>query len=471
MGCRESYFCMKGIKMWRKDIIFSKILMKLVFVLAIVIYFTVDGYAIERIDDEGTTSARPVTSTNRPMRNRQDLVLTVGRAEGDLQGNDDKIIQAGIEYLNRVGGGTLHILPGVYNLRNAVYLHPNITLRGSGADTVLKKSASVVTSLLRDSDWFEYGVQAEDVKGFMLGGGIMLRSKKGAGDWQYDVLRATVTAIHGNVLYLDGLTKENFWIEKDATAATVFPILTAENVDDVVVEDIVLDGNRDNNEHINGNFSGGVFNQYCNNWRFKNVISRNYNGDGFSFQVCDDIRFENCQAINNADLGFHPGSGSQRPVFRNCISRGNSQGIFFCWSVSDGLAENCILSGNNRFGISIGHRDTDNVIRNCKIESNGEVGILFRKEADEFRCGSRNLIENCIIRNNGTRKAGIGIDIQGKTEDITVRNTKFQNAAGKNQKTSIRIGQMAGRVVMQGNTFENSEVDINDLRAKKVGPD
>ena len=430
----------------------------MILLFVFVVYVTVGADAAERIAE------RPVTRTNRPMRNRQDLVLTVGQAEGDLQGRDDKIIQAGIEYLNRMGGGKLHILSGVYNLQNAIYLHPNITLRGSGENTILRKSDSVVTKLLRDSDWFEYGVQVEDVKGFVPGGGIMLQSKKGTGDWQYDVLRATVTAIHGDVLYFDSLTKENFWIEKDATAATVFPILTAENVDNVVVEDIVLEGNRDNNEHINGNFSGGVFIQYCNKWRFKNVISRNYNGDGFSFQVCDDIRFQNCQAINNADLGFHPGSGSQRPIFRSCISRGNSQGIFFCWSVSDGLAENCILSGNGRYGISIGHRDTDNVIRNCKIESNGEIGILFRKEANEFRCGSRNLIDNCIIRNNGTKKTGFGIDIQGKTEDVTIRNTRFENTAEKNQKTGIRIGRMAGQIVMQQNSFVNSPVHINDLR-------
>jgi hypothetical protein len=98
------------------------------------------------------------------------------------------------------------------------------------------------------------------------------------------------------------------------------------------------------------------------------------------------------------------------------------------------------------------------------------VGILFRNEKKEFRSGSRNLIENCMIRNNGTKKAGFGIDIQGKTEDITVRNTKFQNTVGKKQKTGIRIGQMAGRIIMQGNTFENSPVNISDLRSKKIGP-
>ena len=362
-----------------------------------------------------------------------------------------------------MGGGTLKILPGVYNLRNAIYMHPNITLLGSGEQTILRKSESVVTALVRDSDWFEYGVQVADTKGFMPAGGIMLRSKTGPGDWQFDVLRATITAIEGDVIFLDRLTKENFWLEKDATAATIFPLLTAENVDDVVVEDIVLDGNRQENEHINGNFAGGVFIQHCNRWSFRNVTSRNYNGDGFSFQVCDDVRFLNCKAINNADLGFHPGSGSQRPVFERCLSKGNSQGIFFCWSVSDGLAEDCVLTENSRYGASIGHRDTDNVIRRCTIERNGEVGILFRNEANEFRSGSRNRIENCIIRDNGSKEQGIGIDIQGETQDIAVQNTRFENTAGDNQNIGIRIGRDAGKIIMQDNTFENCPVNVQGL--------
>ncbi len=414
----------------------------------------------------GTATARAeaVTSMNRPMRARCELTLTVGQNEGDLQGEDDKVIQAGIEYLHRVGGGTLRILPGMYHLQNAIYLRPSITLRGSAGQTVLRKAASVVTPLVRDSDWFEYGVEVQDVQGFTPGGGIMLRSKTGAGDWQYDVLTATVTAIEGNVIFLDRLTKENFWIEKAATAATIFPILTAENVDNVVVEDIVLDGNREQNEHINGNFAGAVFIQHCNRWRFRNVTAQNYNGDGFSFQVCDDIHFENCRAIDNADLGFHPGSGSQRPVFRNCQSRGNSLGLYFCWSVCDGLVADCILSQNRNYGISIGHRDTDNLIRDCTIERNGQVGILFRKEDSEFRAGSRNRIENCTIRDNGAKEGGIGIDIQGKTQDITVANTRFANTTGKNQKTAVRIGEDAERITLRDNTFENCPVQVEDRR-------
>jgi hypothetical protein len=412
-----------------------------------------------------SATSQPATATNRPMRNRQTFVLTVGQTEGDLQGKDDKIVQAGIEYLNRLGGGTLRILPGTYLLRNAIYLRPNITLQGSGEATILRKADSVVTPLARDSDWFEYGVQVKEIKGFTPDGGIMLRCKTGPGDWQFDVLRATVTAIRGDVIFLDRSTQKDFWTDKDATAATIFPLLTAENVDDVAVRDIVLDGNRDKNEHINGNFSGAVFIQQCNRWRFENVTARDYNGDGFSFQVCDDVQFQSCRAMNNADLGFHPGSGSQRPVFRDCTAKANSLGLYFCWAVSDGLAENCTLSENKKYGVSIGHRDTDNVIKNCTMERNGEVGILFRNEGTEFRGGHRNRIENCTIRDTGTEKPGIGIDIQGSTQDITISSTKLQNTPGGKQNTGIRIGKEAQRILLQGNAFDGCPTPVEDLRA------
>jgi len=409
---------------------------------------------------------REPASTNRPMRDRQSLVLTVGQTAGDLQGSDDKVIQAGVDYLHRLGGGTLRILPGVYELQNAIYLRPYVTMIGSGEQTVLRKRPSVTTSLSRDSDWYEYGVEVNDPAGFVPGGGILLRSSTGPGEWQFDVLRATITAVQGRVLFLDRLTRENFWTQKNATAATIFPILTAEEVDDVRIEDLVLDGNREHNEKINGNFAGAVFIQSCNRWRFRNVTARNYNGDGFSFQVCDDVRFEDCKAVDNADLGFHPGSGSQRPVFRDCTATGNSQGIFFCWAVSDGLAEGCTLSHNRQYGVSIGHRDTDNIVRNCTIERNGEVGVLLRDEGGEFRGGHRNRIENCVIRDNGTRQPGIGIDVRGPTHDLVVVNTRLDSAAGGPQKIGIRIGKQAGAVSLEHNTYEGCPTAVEDLRTK-----
>jgi type 1 fimbria pilin len=235
-------------------------------------------------------------------------------------------------------------------------------------------------------------------------------------------------------------------------------------VDNVNIEDIVLDGNKEQNEHINGNFSGAVFMHLCNNWNFRNVTARDYDGDGFSWQTCNDIHLDSCKALNNTDLGFHPGTGSQRPVITNSISNGNSQGIYFCWGVTDGFVDNCTLKGNIRYGISIGHRDTDNLIKNCLIANNKEVGILFRKDDDDdFFAGNRNLIRNCIIKDNGSNNKGIGINVTWKTKDITIENNKFINSPNGNQKTGIQISKDAGRINTTGNTFERTETEIKNL--------
>lgn len=413
-------------------------------------------------------------STNRPIRNSREMILTVGQHKGDLQGNDDKIIQAGIEYLHRLGGGILQILPGTYEMNNALYLRPNITLRGSGEETVLRKTDGVVTTITRDMDWYEYAVRVGDVTGFTEGGGIMLRSRTDTFEWTLDVFRGTIQSIEGDVLFLDNMPYKNFWVEKDASAATIFPILTAdEHTDDVIIEDIVLDGNKVHNEYINGNFAGAVFIQNCNNWRFHNVTARNYNGDGYSIQVCDDIHFENCKSLDNGGLGFHPGSGSQRPVFKNCTSTGNDLGIYFCWGVSDGLAEHCILSGNQRYGISIGHRDTDNRITGCRIENNGEAGIYFREPGgiEKFRAGNRNTIIDCDINNNGKPGSGTGIDIGWEIADISIKANRIGNTDGKDlQKTGIRISKDAKRITLEENVFTNIPVEIEDQRPKRNVP-
>ncbi len=390
------------------------------------------------------------------------LTLSVGPENADLTGTDDKALQAGLDYLHRLGGGTLEIQAGEYLMRNALYLRSGVAIQGSGENTVLKKAPSCCTPLIADSDWYETQVHIADPSGFSPGCGIMLRSRR---DNRLEVIKDTVIRIDGQTLHLSRRLEKNAWLEDGATAATVFPLLTAEWVDDVRVEDLVLDGNRAENEEINGNYAGGVFIQHCDRHTFRNVVSRDYNGDGFSFQVCDDIRFENCRAQNNANLGFHPGSGSQRPIFRGCTARGNSQGIFFCWGVSDGLAENCDLSDNLDYGVTIGHRDTDNRLHNCTIERNHKVGLLFRKPLSEFRGAHRNVVEGCTLRDNGFAAEGIGVQFLGATHDIILRDNRIEDSGAGKQKTGVQVSAEAQEALLAGNTFAGLERDVVYLSA------
>ena len=406
-------------------------------------------------------------STMRPIRNPQRMEIAVGQGEGDLQGSDDKIIQAAVDYIFRLGGGTVRVLPGTYTMRNSIFLRPGITLRGSGEKTVLKKAPSVTTPVVREADWFEYCLQVADPKGFTPGCGIAVQNKQG--DSGHDVTEVqffTVTAIRENVLYLDRRTEKDFWMEEGAKVQTLFSILYARDANDVTVEDIVLDGNRAENEKLNDNYGAACYALYCNRWTFRNVIARDFNGDGFSFQVSDDFRFENCQSLNNADLGFHPGSGSQRPVFKKCVAKGNHEGLYWCWAACDGLVEDCTLSDNIRYGTNFGHRDTDNVLRNCVIERNGKSGVNFRIEAGENRQGDRNRIEGCLIRDNGGELGECGVDIQGRTRDVTIVNCRFENSQNGKQKVAIRISPEAERITLEGNTFTGCPVEVLDQRVK-----
>ena len=249
-----------------------------------------------------------------------------------------------------------------------------------------------------------------------------------------------------------------------ARASTRFSIINGLNVDDVQIEDLVLDGNRSENEWVDNDYVSAMYIKSCSRWNFRNVVARDFNSDGFSIQVCDDILLEDCSAIGNADYGFHPGSGSQRPVFRRCTARGNRQGFYWCWGACDGLAEDCIAVENLQYGVNFGHRDTDNILRNCVIENNGEIGVLFRKEENEYRTGDRNLLENCIIRNNGKADQGLGIDIQWKTNDIIIRNCRIENTNDGPQKVGIQISPDAQRITLENNKFSGCKVNVDDQR-------
>ncbi|HJP29481.1 MAG TPA: right-handed parallel beta-helix repeat-containing protein [Candidatus Latescibacteria bacterium] len=401
-------------------------------------------------------------SDNRTRARPSRLTLTVGPG-GELAGDDDRALQAGADYLARLGGGVLQILPGTYQMRNSLFLHDHLTVRGTGLDTILRKSPGVSTPLTHETDWYEYGVTVEDPSPFTIGGGIMLRGYSESGALQ-DVVRDTVIAIEGCELRLNRRPEKNFWpgtTDTAPTAATLFPILTAaEGVCDVVVEDLVLDGNQEQNEEINGNYAGALFLQQCHRFTFRRVVARDYHGDGFSFQICDDVHFENCQSLNNANLGFHPGSGSQRPVFRNCVARRNSQGIFFCWGVTHGLADGCDCSENRDYGISIGHRDTDNHIHNTRFEGNRRVGLLFRQAVNDFRGAHRNVVENCHFIDNGSAEDGVAIDFQGAAHDVEIRDCRFEDSGQQRQRVGVRLSSMARDTCLGGNTFVDMVTDV-----------
>lgn len=415
--------------------------------------------------EEKATASKPRATSGDAVEPRweQQLTVTVGPDKADLVGSDDKAIQAAIEYVARLGGGTVHVQPGTYRLRNSIFLRSNVRLLGSGAKSILVKEPSRITKLAGNSDWYEQEITLVDPTGFQVGDGVCLRCtnphNKGA-----TVLKRTLVARSGNRFKLDRALRENFWLMGEATAATLFPILCGENITSAAIDNITLDGNRSKNDFLDGNHAGCVFLQDCNRITLRGVTARNYNGDGISWQICHDVVVEDCHSHDNAGLGLHPGSGSQRPIIRGNKLQRNDIGIFFCWGVRDGLAEKNLIEDNRSYGVSIGHRDTDNIIRDNDILRSGKVGILFRPERGQGFTPDRNKVENNRIVDSGPADTGIGIDIQGLTDGTIITGNIIRETRESKSQKGIRIGAGVGAVRMEDNRIEGYPMQVLDLR-------
>ena len=391
------------------------------------------------------------------------LTLRVGQDRGDLIGRDDKVLQAAVDYVARLGGGTVQVLPGTYVLRNAVSIPSHVRLLGSGPDSILTKIGSVNTPLAEDSDWYDQEITLVDRESFQVGDGVVLRAKNphhgGA-----TVIKRTLVARNGSRFKLNQGLRENLWLSGQPTCASLFPLITSERNADFVIENITLDGNKEHNENFNGNYGGCIFLQDCSRVTIRKVIAHNYNGDGISFQICHDVEVMDCHSHDNTDLGVHPGSGSQRPrLIRNRMER-NSQGIFWCWGVKYGLAEENILDGNRLYGSSIGHNDTDNHMRKNIFRNNGKHGVLFRDEPQgkDF-WANRNTLENNQFENNGGDGDAV-IEVAGQTHDIQIIGNRFTETRKDAKRVGIHLGKRVGKTKLDNNHFVGLTPNIIDDR-------
>lgn len=392
------------------------------------------------------------------------LTVTVGPQKADLVGSDQKVIQAAVDYVARLGGGTVQILPGTYRMRNAVFLQSGVRIIGSGADSVLVKEPSVKTKLALDSDWYDQEITLEDPKGFEIGDGVVLHARN-PHNGSFDIYKRTLVARSGNRFRVDKMLVENFWVHEGATAATLFALFDGMQVSDVVIENITFDGNRGANEFLNGNYVGCIFLRESHRIRMRGIAARNFNGDAISWQVCHDVRVENCHSHDNAGYGVHPGSGSQRTVVANNRLERNDIGFFFCWGVKWGLCEANTILDNRKFGISVGHNDTDNIIRKNEIRRSGKVGVLFRQEDGPTFAPNRNRLEENQIIDSGDEK-GVGVKIQGRTRSIEIARNQIRETRGQAERVGVLMEAETDDIRLSGNTIEGFAQPIVDLRKK-----
>jgi hypothetical protein len=392
----------------------------------------------------------------------QRLAIKVGPGENaDIRGSTDKALQAGVDYVARFGGGTVQVLAGTYRLRNAVYLASHVRLVGEGEKTIIIKEPSAKTELAADSDWFDQEITLADDSAFRIGDGVCMRTKDPKTGVQA-VIKRTLVARTGNRFKLDKALRENVWRSNGGTVSTLFPLLSGEFVEDIAIEDLVLDGNREHNDELDGNYAGCIFMQDCKDIAIRRVHTKNNHGDGISWQICHDVTVEHCISEGHSGLGLHPGSGSQRPVMRDNLLRNNDIGLFFCWGVKNGIAERNQIEAN-RIGVSIGHHDTDNIVRTNSIKDSKTTGIYFRPERGPDFAGHRNRIEANTLTNNGSDKSP-AIDIQGGTESIRIIGNTIEDTRGTAKRVAVRQGADTKDITVEGNTIRGFATEVEKVQ-------
>jgi len=390
--------------------------------------------------------------------------ITVGRENADLIGTDHRALQAAVDYVAGLGGGTVEIGPGEYRMRDSLHLRSHVTVRGQAGQTRLRKADAAVSALALDGDFGEEQITVEDATGFDVGSGVAVWDDRAGG---FHTTVARITGRRGNTFSIDTPLMADCMVQNHARAASVFPVVSGRDIQGARVENLIILGNKEGNVALNGCRGAGIYLYRGHGTVIQGCEVRGYHGDGISFQQSNDVTIERCVSEDNDQLGLHPGSGSQRPVVRDCTARGNgTDGLFLCWRVRHGLFEDNVLERNGRYGISIGHKDSDNLLQRNHVSRNAHEGIYFRNESLGMAPHRNRLVEN-VIEDNGAAEPSPGIRIRGVADGLvfernTIRDTR--DAGSKTQTVGILIEHEVGEVTVRDNAIE-TDVPIEDKRA------
>jgi len=433
--------------------------------LAVLVSAMLPAFGAEKRDFSPVPTERQLPKAMHSQMSERPRI-TVGLSSADMVGADNRVLQAAVDYIARLGGGTVSIGPGEFLMRDSLHLRPHVAVVGTPGKTILRKARAAASPLGLDGDFGEEQITLVTADGFQVGDGVAIWDSNAGG---FHTTVARITGRNGGTFSIDTPLNADCLLTQKAQAATVFPVVSGYHVEGVRVEGLIIEGNKSENVALNGCRGGGIFLYRGFGTVISNCIVRGYHGDGISFQQSNDVLVDGCVSENNAGLGLHPGSGSQRPIVRDCLARGNGEdGLFLCWRVRHGLFEKNVLENNGRFGISIGHKDTDNLLRENLVRANHSDGVFFRNESLGM-AAHRNRLENNVIENNGAKEPASGIRIRGETKDLVFKGNVIRDTRpveARKQTVGIRIEKSAGEVTLEGNQIE-AKTTVEDLRTKQ----
>lgn len=389
---------------------------------------------ITDIQAQSVNQTNPLVSVVKPFY--PEKTITVGDDKADIHGFTSAAIRTAVDALRVSGnGGTVMLQPGTYDITGPIQLYDNITLTGSGAQTILKKCKGFRSKFALDADYGELRVTVEDASGFRPGMGVAIYDDQWRSGW--DVTTARITAIKENTIYIDDYLVRDYHKDKSGTLSNACSIITANNAKNIKISGLTVDGTGESNDMVDGCRSGAIYLHKTHDALIENVTVKNFNCDGISWQITENVTVRNCEIYGCPNAGLHPGTGSPYTVIEGNNSHDNGgYGLFVCWRVREGTVKNNSFHNNGRNGISTGHKDTDLLFEENKVFENGSDGIYLRDEG-YLNAPHRTILKNNIIENNGVKDGGYGISVNGQVEGVVIEGNTIANPAGGKQKAAV----------------------------------
>jgi len=363
--------------------------------------------------------------------------ITVGGPDSEFASFTSQAIQAAVEKAVDTGSYVVRLNKGVYRMDGPVRLVSGLTLQGEGPETVLRKADGFRSGFTLDADYGELRAEVEDASGFRVGMGLQIFDD--SHKWGWDESTAVVTAIEGNVLHFDRHLLRDYEEDNGGAVTNACSILEGSEVANVLISDLTIDGNKASNGPIGGCRAGGIYFYKANNCRIERVNVLDFNGDGISWQITENISLHRCAVRGCADSGLHPGSGSLYTRVTECDCSDNGRaGLFICWRVQRGEFSRNTFARNGECGISIGHKDSDNLFDRNEIRDNAGSGVIFRPEKPG-NGANRNVWTNNIVEDNGNERAGYGIYADGASADNVFRGNAIRDTGTNRQTANVRL--------------------------------
>jgi hypothetical protein len=361
--------------------------------------------------------------------------ITVGGANSDITGYNNKSIQYAIDFVSKTGG-IVKLNPGYYEIIAPIRMKSNVNLVGSGEHTILKRGNGIQTRFITDADYGELKLTVENTTGFEIGMKVQVTDRNLRSCW--DVSTAYITDIQDSVIYIDDYLIRDYHANRDGLISNASSVIEIIEAEDVSITNLVIDGNRADNYLADGCNSAGILVFKSKRIIIDKVHVRDFNGEGISWQITENVTIRNSEISGNGNHGLHPGTGSPFTVIENNnIHNNDRDGLFICWRVYQSQVISNKFHHNGRFGICTGHKDTDVTFTGNHIFNNGSDGINLRYEI-ESNAPHRNTFLKNTIENNGTNGSGYGLSINSLARDLLLKDNIFRSN-GQTQMAAIFV--------------------------------